>query len=209
MKKGKFIVLEGGDGAGKGTVVKHLQKFLPKSKFVFSREPGGTMVGEKVREILLGEEMSPVTELMLHFSYRFEHIEKVIIPNLKKGIHVVSERYIASTYAYQIEGWKRPDLLPLFRMLEKECDKLVRPDLYLFLDLDAKEGERRLKNKGQKLDRFELAGLAFHERVRKAYHKYLKEHPSVLVEAGQGLEGLLLEVETIIRNKTLGKTKKK
>ena len=208
MKKGKFIVLEGGDGAGKGTVVKHLQKTLPKGKFVFSREPGGTIVGEKVREILLGEDMSPVTELMLHFSYRFEHIEQVIIPNLNKGIHVVSERYIASTYAYQIEGWTRPDLLPLFCILEKECDNLVRPDLYLFLDLDAKEGERRLKNKGQKLDRFELAGLAFHERVRKAYHKYLKKHPSVIVEAGQGLEELLLEVETIIRNKTHGKTNK-
>ena len=208
MKKGKFIVLEGGDGAGKGTVVGHLQKMLPKVKFVFSREPGGTMVGEKVREILLGEAMSPVTELMLHFSYRFEHIEKVIIPNLKKGKHVISERYIASTYAYQIEGWKRPDLLPLFRILEAECNKLVRPDLYLFLDLDAKEGERRLKNKGQKLDRFELAGLAFHERVRKAYHTYLKKHPSVVVEAGQSLDGLLSEVESIIRKTTLGKAKK-
>lgn len=209
MKKGKFIVLEGGDGAGKGTVVRHLQKVLPKGKFVFSREPGGTMVGEKVREILLTEAMSPVTELMLHFSYRFEHIEHVIIPNLKKGKHVVSERYIASTYAYQIEGRKRVDLLPLFRILEKECYKLVRPDIYLFLDLDAKEGERRLKNKGEKLDRFELAGLAFHERVRKAYHKYLKNHPKVIVEAGQGLEGLLLEVENIIRKTALGQVKKK
>ena len=208
MKRGKFIVLEGGDGAGKGTVVRHLQKVLPKGKFVYSREPGGTVVGEKVREILLGEQMSPVTELMLHFSYRFEHIEKVILPNLKKGKHVISERYIASTYAYQIEGWKRPDLLPLFRILEKECNKLIKPDLYLFLDLDAKEGERRLRNKGEKLDRFELAGLAFHERVRKAYHKYLKKYPSNVIAAGQGLEGLLTEVESNIRIEAFGKKKK-
>lgn len=201
-KRGKFIVLEGGDGAGKGTIVGHLQRHLPKGKFIYSREPGGTPIGEKVRTLLLENEMTPATELALHFAYRFEHFEKVIMPALKKGINVICERHIASTYAYQIGGRERKDLLPLFTILQAACEQYVRPDLYIFLDLDAKEGDRRLKAKGEKLDRFELAGLAFHERVRKAYHSYFKDRKHVLVDAAGGVPVVCQAIEGVIRSET-------
>lgn len=201
-KRGKFIVLEGGDGAGKGTIVGYLQQHLPKKQFIYSREPGGTPVGEKVRTLILENEMTPATELTLHFAYRFEHFEKVIMPALEKGIHVICERHIASTYAYQIAGRERKDLLPLFTALEAACERVVRPDLYIFLDLDAEEGDRRLKAKGEKLDRFELAGLAFHRRVRKAYHAYLKGRKHVLVDASGGVPLVCKTIEGIIRAET-------
>jgi dTMP kinase len=199
IKRGKFIVLEGGDAAGKGTLVRHLQQVLSQRQFIYSREPGGTPIGEKIRDLLLNEEMSPATELGLHFAYRFELFEKVIIPALDRGINVIDERHVASTYAYQIGGRERRDLLPLFRSNERACEKYVRPDLYIYLDLDPKEGDRRLKAKGEKLDRFELAGFAFHERVRRAYHKYFRNRKHITLDASKKPEVLCKEIERIIR----------
>jgi len=202
MKRGKFIVLEGGDGAGKGTLVNYLKKVLPPGKFIYTREPGGTPVGEKIRDLLLSEEMTPATELGLHFAYRFELFEKVILPAINSGVHVIDERHVASTYAYQIGGRERRDLLPLFRSNERACAKYATPDLYVYLDLDPREGERRLKAKGFALDRFELAGLAFHQRVRKAYHQYFRKQRHVVVDAAMGVEVLCKEMERIIRAET-------
>lgn len=202
IKRGKFIVLEGGDGAGKGTLVGYLKKVLPNEQFVYTREPGGTPVGEKIRELFLNGEMVPETELSLLFASRFELLDKFIIPAIENGINVIDERHIASTFAYQVGGRGRRDLLPLFRMNQLACAKYMSPDLYVFLDLDATEGERRLRAKGEKLDHFELAGLAFHERVRKSYHQYFQKHRHVVVNAAQSREVLCREIERIIRAET-------
>ena len=200
--KGKFIVLEGGDGAGKGTLVRHLSGALPEGKFIFTREPGGTPIGEKIRDLLLNEEMTPSTELALHFAYRFELFEQLIIPALERGVHVVDERHVASTFAYQVRGRERPDLLPLFRTLEHALSAYTTPDLYVYLDLDPVEADRRLRSKGIALDRFELAGLAFHERVRAAYHEFFKDYRHEMLSAADAPELLCTQIEKIIRKET-------
>ena len=103
---GKFITLEGVDGAGKTTHVKFIKKYLSDLgiNFIMTREPGGTLLGEQLREILLHDEMTPETETLLMFAARNEHIEKVIRPNLKKGRVVISDRFTDATYAYQVGG---------------------------------------------------------------------------------------------------------
>jgi len=201
-KRGKFIVLEGGDGAGKGTLVGHLKKVLAVEQYVYTREPGGTPVGEKIREVLLGEVMEPETELALHFAYRPELFKKVILPALENGVHVIDERHIASTYAYQIGGREHPELLPVFRMNESACEAYASPDLYVYLDLAPEEAKRRLLAKGQALDRFELEGLEFHTRVRASYHEYFKTRRHILVDASLGVDVLCKEIERIIRAET-------
>lgn len=197
--RGKFIVLEGGDGVGKGTVVGHLRKTFSEEEFIYTREPGGTEVGERVREILLGCEMTPATEMMLHFSYRPEIFERIILPAVRSGKHVIDERHIASTYAYQIVGRECRNLLPSFLAMEHILSEIITPDLYIYLDLDPKVATERLKKSGRALDRFELEGEAFHQRVREGYHEYFKNHRSVIVDANRTAEPILEEVERIVR----------
>ena len=117
---GKFITLEGVDGAGKTTHVEFLKKYLSDLgiNFIMTREPGGTMIGEQLREILLHEEMTPETETLLMFAARNEHIEKVIRPNLTEGKVLISDRFTDATYAYQSGGKgvkeKKIDILKFF-----------------------------------------------------------------------------------------------
>lgn len=199
---GKFFVIEGGDGVGKGTIVSHLQTTFPKEAFVYTREPGGTEVGERVRALLLECDMTPETEMMLHFSYRPEIFERIILPSVRSGKHVIDERHIASTYAYQIVGRECGNLLPSFLAMEHVLSEIITPDLYIYLDLDPKIATERLKKSGKTLDRFELEGEAFHRRVRAGYHEYFKTHPSVIVDANRSPELILPEVESIIRKET-------
>ncbi|MEK7118057.1 MAG: dTMP kinase [Patescibacteria group bacterium] len=199
---GKFIVIEGGDGVGKGTLVGHLKTRFSESAFVYTREPGGTEVGEKVREILLGCAMTPATEMMLHFSYRPEIFERIVLPAVRSGKHVINERHIASTYAYQIVGRECEHLLPSFLAMEHLLGEIMTPDLYIYLDLDPKVATERLKKSGKALDRFELEGEAFHRRVRAGYHKYFETHRSVIVDANRSEGPILEEVEMIVRKET-------
>lgn len=199
---GKFIVFEGGDGVGKGMVVGHLKKVFPEESFVYTREPGGTEVGEKVRDILLGCTMTPATEMLLHFSYRPEIFAQVVLPGVQSGKHVIDERHIASTYAYQIVGRECRDLLPTFLDMERMMSKIITPDLYIYLDLDPKIAAERLKKSGKVLDRFELEGEAFHQRVRAGYHEYFKNHRNVIVDANRPPEPILEEIVQIIRRET-------
>lgn len=202
VANGKFIVVEGGDGVGKGTLVGHLKTRFPEAAFVYTREPGGTEVGERVREILLGCAMTPATEMMLHFSYRPEIFERVVLPAVRSGKHVIDERHIASTYAYQIIGRECEHLLSSFLAMERTLGEIMRPDLYIYLDLDPKVAAERLKKSGKLLDRFELEGEAFHQRVRAGYHKYFETHRSVIVDANRSEGPILKEVEEIIRKET-------
>lgn len=202
MKKGKFIVLEGGERSGKGSAVTHLKKTLPKGKILFTREPGGTPFAETVRKSFLTEDVSPETELLMLFAARLDHAEKVIVPALKKGMHVVCERWNASTYAYQVVGRKNLETKSLFSMLERKVDEVASPDLYVYLEASAEAGEKRLKMERAKRDRIERAGLAFHRRVRMGYDAYLRGRSVVRVDATIGLEPFGLLIENIVRTET-------
>jgi dTMP kinase len=191
--KGTFIVLEGGEGAGKSSVASFLKTQLPKERFLFTREPGGTPLAEKIRAPMISLEAaaaSAETQLALAFAARFEHVQKVIEPTLAKGVNVISERFDSATYAYQIHGQKAPYLKPLFF----ECRKLLGdcvPDLYVWLDVEPRKGlarMRRNREKEEPIDQFEKREPAFHKHVRAGLLEFMKTVPSVTVDANRPLE---------------------
>jgi dTMP kinase len=173
---GKFITLEGVDGAGKTTHVEFIKKYLSDLgvNFVMTREPGGTLLGEQLREILLHEQMTPETETLLMFAARNEHIEKVIRPNLTEGKVVISDRFTDATYAYQSGGKgvkeKKIDIL------KEWVQASLQPDLTFLFDLSVEVSIERL-NKTRELDKFEREEKSFHENIRQKYLLLAKASP--------------------------------
>jgi len=165
---GKFITLEGVDGAGKTTHIEFIKNYLSdlNVNYVMTREPGGTALGEKLRDILLHDEMSPETETMLMFAARNEHINKVIRPNLMKGAVVISDRFTDATYAYQAGGKGVKD--EKIDILKKWVQESLKPDLTFLFDLSVEVSIERL-NKTRKLDKFEREDKSFHKNIRKKY----------------------------------------
>lgn len=201
-KRGTFIVLEGGEGAGKGTVRTFLESQFPDA--VFTREPGGTPLGERIRANMLSFEAakaSAETQCALVWASRLDHVRVKIRPALEAGKSVISERFDSSTYAYQIVGQEAPHLKPLFFEFRKLLGNTV-PDLYIFLDVDAETGILRIarnKKKEEPLDHFEKRSLAFHQRVREGYLAFFKSVPYVTVDANRPLEEVQREVFAVIR----------
>ena len=173
---GKLITLEGVDGAGKTTHVEFIKKHLSAFgiNFVMTREPGGTLLGEQLRELLLHEEMSPETETLLMFAARNEHIKKVIGPNLKEGKVVISDRFTDATYAYQSGGKGVKD--KKIDILKEWVQASLQPDLTFLFDLSVEVSIERL-NKTRELDKFEREGKGFHENIRQKYLLLAKASP--------------------------------
>ena len=173
---GKFITLEGVDGAGKTSHIEFIKEYLTNLKlnFIMTREPGGTELGEKLREILLHDEMTPKTETILMFAARNEHIEKVIRPGLTSGAIVISDRFTDASYAYQSGGKCVED--EAIDVLKDLVQKNLQPDLTFLFDLPVEVSIKRLK-KTRKLDKFEKEEKDFHENVRKKYLMIAKNNP--------------------------------
>ena len=173
---GKFITLEGVDGAGKTSHIEFIKEYLTNLKldFIMTREPGGTELGERLREILLHDEMRPKTETILMFAARNEHIEKVIRPGLTSGAIVISDRFTDASYAYQSGGKGVED--EEIDVLKDLVQKNLQPDLTFLFDLPVEVSIKRLK-KTRKLDKFEKEEKGFHENVRKKYLMLAKNNP--------------------------------
>ena len=173
---GKFITLEGVDGAGKTSHIEFIKEYLKNLKldFIMTREPGGTQLGERLREILLHDEMTPKTETILMFAARNEHIEKVIRPGLTSGAIVISDRFTDASYAYQSGGKGVED--EAIDVLKDLVQKNLQPDLTFLFDLPVEVSIKRLK-KTRKLDKFEKEEKDFHENVRKKYLMIAKNNP--------------------------------
>lgn len=173
---GKFITLEGVDGAGKTTHVEFIKKYLTNLNrdFILTREPGGTVLGEKLRAILLHEEMTPNTETILMFAARNEHIDQIIRPGLMKGTIVISDRFTDATYAYQSggKGVSNEKIDILKGLVQGD----LQPDLTFLFDLPVEVSIRRL-NKTRDLDKFEREGKEFHENIRNKYLNLAKLYP--------------------------------
>ena len=167
MKAGKFITLEGIDGAGKSTHVQGIADFLrAKGKsVVVTREPGGTPLGEKLRALLLSQAMDIETETLLMFAARREHIARVIAPALAGGQWVVSDRFTDATYAYQ--GWGGGMAKDRIAALERWVQGSLRPDLTLLFDAPVEVAVARLPR--DRADRFESESRTYFERVRAGY----------------------------------------
>jgi dTMP kinase len=176
---GKFITIEGLEGAGKTTQAQVLVKWLESKEreIVRTREPGGTPVAEKIRNLVLEhheEAINPVAELLLVFAARKQHLEGLIKPSIDSGKWVVSDRFTDATYAYQ--GGGRGLKESLIRDLEITFLDDFQPDLTIWFDCDAEVGLARASARGQ-LDRIEQESMAFFNRCRTAYAKRAEAHP--------------------------------
>ena len=174
-----FLVFEGIDCSGKSTLVAALDKELKKRKIeaTFTKEPGGTALGQKIRQLLIENGDSPPdskTEILLLFADRNQHIHEVIKPKVKKGEWVISDRYWASTFAYQCGG-RQVDEAFVSDIRKSVCPPDCDPDLWILLDISIEESERRMKKYRSSLDRFELEDKSFHQRVRDYYLKISKD----------------------------------
>ena len=175
MARGKLIVLEGAEGVGKTTQIKLLAERLTKAgiQCVAVREPGGTPVGDDIREILLQpeQEITPATEALLFMASRAELVSREIRPSIEQGMIVLVDRFFLSTYAYQIYGRGLPE--PEIRAANRLATAGLVPDLTLLLDLPAKEGLARADNRGAR-DRMERADDAFHQSVGNAFREFAR-----------------------------------
>jgi dTMP kinase len=176
--RGKFITLEGIDGAGKSTHVAWLAERLRRGgrEVVVTREPGGTPLGEKLRALLLSEAMEIGTETLLMFAARQEHVAKLIRPALDRGAWVLSDRFTDATFAYQGGGRGFP--AARLEALEAWVQEGLQPDLTFFFDVPIDVGQTRLKTAQGALDRFEREAREFHERVRTAYLERSARYPA-------------------------------
>lgn len=188
---GRFITLEGPEGAGKTTNRTWLAEQLQGQgvDVVLTREPGGTLLAERIRELLLtpGQEpMADMTELLLVFAARAQHLAQVIRPALARGAWVLCDRFTDATYAYQGAARGMPE--SAIAALEQLVQADLRPDLTLVFDLPVHLGLQRAAARGR-LDRFEQEGLAFFEAVRQSYLQRAQSHPQRyrVVDASQPL----------------------
>ena len=168
-RRGRFITLEGVDGAGKSTHVPWIAQRLRDAgrRVVVTREPGGTPLAEKLRELVLAERMDPLAETLLIFAARADHVRNVILPALERGEWVVCDRFGDATIAYQGAGNGVPDLL--IGELARATHGTLTPDRTLFFDCSYETSRKRLAAAARALDRFESEDQAFFERVRAAY----------------------------------------
>lgn len=198
-KRGKFITLEGMDGAGKST---HISTIIAALKargieVVSTREPGGTRLGEQLRALLLHDAMHAETETLLMFAARREHIDTVIAPALKRGAYVLSDRFTDATYAYQ-HGAKGVSVSKI-KQLEKWVQGKLQPDLTLLFDVPVEVSMKRLST-AREPDKFEREDAKFFEKLRTIYLTRAKENPTRfrVIDANQALDKVKVIVENII-----------
>ena len=205
--KGKFIVFEGIDGCGKSTQIGEISKWLPNSglmythtKLVNTREPGGSLLGKKIRNLILdnNEDNKPssLAELLLYSADRAEHVSKIISPSLNKGNWVLSDRFSASTLAYQ--GYGRNLNLELIKRIESIVCQGEIPDLTILLEISPEESIFRRKNTIP--DRMESEGIRFLEKVNEGFKTIAKEKGWTIISASQTINAISKEIkETLIK----------
>lgn len=202
VKPGKFITLEGSEGCGKTTNMAYIEQLLKEAgiELVVTREPGGTPLGETIREILLDSRqtsMSEDTELMLMFAARAQHMHEKIRPALDAGKWVLCDRFVDATYAYQ--GGGRGISLERIGKLDRWVLDGFKPELTLYLDIGVAQGLKRAEARAE-LDRFEKEKIDFFERVRSGYLNRVKAEPErfSVVDASEPLEQVQRSIKSHI-----------
>jgi dTMP kinase len=210
LTRGRFVVLEGIDGCGKTTQLQALRQWLPSSgllapgaSLVVSREPGGTALGQALRELLLhppqGVQPLPRAELLLYAADRAQHVEALLLPALQAGDWVLCDRFTGSTAAYQ--GYGRGLPLALIDTLESLATGGLQADLTLWLDVSLAESRRR--RGGQKADRIEAAGEDFMSRVADGFATLAGQRGWTRIEAGQPVAAVTESCRAAIRSSVI------
>jgi dTMP kinase len=207
---GRFLTIEGIEGVGKSTQVVRLSKGLGERGIahVMTREPGGTPLAERIREIVLeklpGETMPPTAELLLMFAARAVHLANHVEPNLRAGRWVICDRFTDATYAYQ--GGGRGLRIDHIRQLETMVQGARRPDLTVLLDAPVEQALRRAqqRNAGADTDRFESERAEFFKRVRDAYRARAAAEPNriAVIDASQSIEEVALQILHLLETRS-------
>ena len=176
--RGLFITLEGGDGAGKSTQIRNIERFFDEKGLVVvhTREPGGTPISEKLRNILLDNsntEMADVTEMMIYAASRAQNVREFILPALERGEIVICDRFVDSSIAYQAYGRELGDMVGI---VNHYATGGLTPDITFWLDIDPQAGKMRAAKAGD-LDRLELEQMDFHYRVYDGYKRLAEDDP--------------------------------
>lgn len=202
IRRGRFITVEGGEGAGKSSNLAFIRDLLEQSgiEVVFTREPGGTALGEDIRDLLLGHKhtgMASDTELLLMFAARAEHLARLIMPALNQGKWVLCDRFTDASYAYQ--GGGRGIDINRIKQLEEWVQKGMVPDLTLLLDLPVQTGLDRAGQRSEP-DRFEVEQNAFFERVRASYLQLAEQNPERfrIIDASVPLLQVQEQIEIVV-----------
>jgi dTMP kinase len=195
--RGRFLTVEGVDGAGKSTHLQFIADFVASRgrHAIVTREPGGTDLAERLREAILEEPMDPLAETLLIFAARAHHVSKVIRPALESGSWVVCDRFHDATFAYQGAGKGVP--LELIERLGAAAHPGLTPERTLVFDCTYEVARQRLGSSGKKLDRFEREDQAFFERVRGAYLARAKAEPGRIrvIDAGADVAAIRKSLE--------------
>ncbi|MCR4704218.1 MAG: dTMP kinase [Saccharofermentans sp.] len=206
MMKGLFITFEGIDGCGKSTQCELLRNYLESlgRDFIFVREPGGTVIGEHIREILLDKKnsgMTPRTELLLFEAARAQITDEVIKPALESGKTVICDRFFDSSSAYQ--GMARGMGMDFVASLNMAATGGLKPDVTFFFDISAEEALARRGKRGEASDRIELAGLKFQEDVREGYLELAKNSDGriVTLDATLGIEEIFEQIKQTLEGR--------
>ncbi len=208
MPKGCFITVEGVEGVGKSTNIKLIESLLDARSInhITTREPGGTALSEKIRTLILDKNdtnMTDMTELLLVFAARTQHVQELIIPALERGTWVICDRFTDSSYAYQGAG--RGIGTDLVSRLEHLALADFRPDLTLLLDMPAEAGLERAGTRGE-FDRIEGAGIEFFERVRQGFlDRAVQSDRFEIIDATGTLDEVRASITTIINTWIAGK----
>jgi dTMP kinase len=203
IARGRFITLEGGEGAGKSTQARLLVPWLRERAIdpLSTREPGGAAGAEQIRDLLVNgdaAQWTPLTEALLHYAARADHLERTIRPALAAGRWVISDRFADSTTAYQ--GYGHGVALDFIAALYRQIVQDTAPDLTLILDLPAEEGLRRTLARAGREDRYEQMTIAFHRRLRDGFRAIARGEPRrcVVIDAGQSVDAVQAAVRTEI-----------
>jgi dTMP kinase len=204
--RGWFIVIDGGEGSGKSTVLERLRAKYPD--VVFSREPGGTPYAEEIRNVMLNsahaKEASGRTIFLLVSAGRSDHMDKKAVPTLRSGKHFITDRSDSTSWGYQIGGQEGGyDLKKLFFAVRRVIYKDVRPDLHIILDVDPAEGARRVASRKGEVNHFDERRKDFHERVMNAYRTFKKLFPGevVFVDANRSKDEVFADVDRIVADR--------
>ena len=201
-----FITLEGPEGSGKTSHILPLVEYLREKRYIVfpTREPGGTSIGEQIREVihdLKNNEMHPRTETLLYQAARAQIVEQVIKPRLAAGEIVLSDRYYDSTIAYQ--GYGHQQDLEQVRGLVRYATGGLVPDLTILLDVNVEIGLKRRKQNELEWNRMDAHEVAFYQRVRNGYHEMVKQEPNrwAVVDAGQKWESVQEELRKVVEGR--------
>lgn len=207
MKKGLFIVFEGGEGTGKTTAINEIYNWIIENNFkcIKTREPGGIKISEQIRQVILNKEnktMDARTEALLYVAARRQHLVEKVIPALEEGSIVLCDRFIYSSLAYQ--GYARNLGIEEVMSINKFAIGEYMPDLSILFDLDPKIGLERINsNEHREINRLDLEKLDFHERVRLGYNVIYENNRDriIKVDAEQSKENVIMQIKNILKPK--------